>query len=586
MGIKSICKRFLATLIAAVTLSTLSAVNVSAEENIDLDVLAVALGADTDYLNFVNFALGHDFSEEIYLKYKENLTPIERTSYLDSWAASSTMGGLCFGISALEVLTHNGYISPSQLQEGAEHLNDIIVDADVKDLLFYYHSMQLHKNIQYEINNYLCNNNFEDDCRNLAEHAEKAMEDSRYFIIAFKVNNSGHAVACIGAADGNWEFKGRTYDKCILTIDSNASSLDANGGRYYAGFSPKICIYVNTKDSEYYIPAYDVGSFDGSMKINCILDNDALLNDGSLFAPENAEPYESNIMGIETSVKSKPYTLTAYHDGVETVYYGEGQKNPGISKGIQVRGSYVASYTDMKVDGWRLSTDEKESTSLNYAPEMYIRTANTHQYGRAAGQVEIDIRKDYIGIRKKSENTVFDMHLDSNNYFDIDGSVGFDLDGFSSAENLSMEYIQGEGLLLKTDGEVDTVLAYQRLEPDNVRDRDDGGDGALYTTIFTIFYYDDVMLKYDKEANFYIPYIDRDDDGYFEYKVQRGDTNCDGKIDASDASNILISYARAQTGTFVGYLLHENYGDYNQDGMIDASDASAVLAEYSRLSTT
>lgn len=587
MSIKSIFKRFLAAFLATVTLSTVSAVNISAEENVDLNALAVSLGADTDYLNFLNFILGHDFSEEIYMKYKENLTPIERSDELASWAAGNTFGGLCFGISAIEVLSHNGYISPSQIQKGAESLKDITLDENVKDILFYYQSLQFFRRINHTIDNYQFNNDIEDDCINLVEHAEKAMKDSRYLCIAFKINSSGHAVTCIGAADGSWEFNGRTYDKCILTIDSNAASMDENGERHFYGFSPKICIYVNTTDNEYYIPAYDIGSFDGTMKITCIFDNDALLNSGSIFDEGGAEPYDSKIKELQLYGFTKPYTLTAYHDGKETVYSGDYKKNPGISKNALVTvTNKTLSCTDMDVDGWRLSTDKDETTILRNVPEIGISTDNTRQYARVLGQVDIDIKKDYVGIHKKSENTVFDMWLLSNDYYDVDGSISFQLDGFSSAENLSMEYIKDEGVLLKTDGEVETVLTYERLEPDNEQDRNDGVDGALYITIFTIFYYDDVMLKYDKEANFYVPYIDRDGDGSFEYKVQRGDTNCDGKIDASDAANILLSYSRAQTGMFRGYFLHENYGDYNQDGMIDASDASAVLAEYSRLSTS
>ncbi|MBQ8961372.1 MAG: leucine-rich repeat protein [Ruminococcus sp.] len=60
-----------------------------------------------------------------------------------------------------------------------------------------------------------------------------------------------------------------------------------------------------------------------------------------------------------------------------------------------------------------------------------------------------------------------------------------------------------------------------------------------------------------------------------------GDVNRDHKTDASDASEILVEYARTQTGekrTFDSeqFLL----GDVNFDGFIDSSDASRILVYY------
>ena len=69
-------------------------------------------------------------------------------------------------------------------------------------------------------------------------------------------------------------------------------------------------------------------------------------------------------------------------------------------------------------------------------------------------------------------------------------------------------------------------------------------------------------------------------------KVDCGDVNQDGMIDASDASQILAIYAVYSTGgtpeeTEQQLLL----ADVNADGMADASDASTVLAYYAYLST-
>ncbi|MDE6102402.1 MAG: hypothetical protein K2F73_05445, partial [Ruminococcus sp.] len=66
-------------------------------------------------------------------------------------------------------------------------------------------------------------------------------------------------------------------------------------------------------------------------------------------------------------------------------------------------------------------------------------------------------------------------------------------------------------------------------------------------------------------------------------KVQKGDVNCDGFIDAVDATQILIAYSKNSTDStsYVGKTL----GDYNGDGFVDAVDATQVLIKYAELST-
>lgn len=65
-----------------------------------------------------------------------------------------------------------------------------------------------------------------------------------------------------------------------------------------------------------------------------------------------------------------------------------------------------------------------------------------------------------------------------------------------------------------------------------------------------------------------------------------GDADYDGKIDAKDASLVLVHYSLLSTGggSAIGKP-YELYADYNKDGEIDARDASCILAEYSKLST-
>ena len=65
-----------------------------------------------------------------------------------------------------------------------------------------------------------------------------------------------------------------------------------------------------------------------------------------------------------------------------------------------------------------------------------------------------------------------------------------------------------------------------------------------------------------------------------------GDVNNDGKIDAKDASAILVEYSKMSTGG-EGEMTaaQKDSADVNADGKIDAKDASAILAYYAFVST-
>ena len=71
-----------------------------------------------------------------------------------------------------------------------------------------------------------------------------------------------------------------------------------------------------------------------------------------------------------------------------------------------------------------------------------------------------------------------------------------------------------------------------------------------------------------------------------EKPVDFGDPNRDNKIDANDASFILVQYAKLSTGGESALTKNEKWAaDVNKDGKVDAKDASICLAYYSYLST-
>lgn len=83
------------------------------------------------------------------------------------------------------------------------------------------------------------------------------------------------------------------------------------------------------------------------------------------------------------------------------------------------------------------------------------------------------------------------------------------------------------------------------------------------------------------EASLYKPY---DVAQYIYPVITAGDTDGDGSISASDASNVLIAYAYLSTGK--NLTLNMTQFDYNNDGIINSADSSAILAKYAELSTS
>ena len=62
--------------------------------------------------------------------------------------------------------------------------------------------------------------------------------------------------------------------------------------------------------------------------------------------------------------------------------------------------------------------------------------------------------------------------------------------------------------------------------------------------------------------------------------------NEDGKVDAKDASLVLVAYAKVSTGADNGFTEKQSKAaDVNEDGRIDAKDASAILEYYAMAST-
>lgn len=110
---------------------------------------------------------------------------------------------------------------------------------------------------------------------------------------------------------------------------------------------------------------------------------------------------------------------------------------------------------------------------------------------------------------------------------------------------------------------------------------------GLKNDFSVIFYVENVLPGFPEPAVNIIEaslYKKSEIASYIYPEITKGDVDGNGKIDASDASMILVAYSYFSTGKTPA-LNYEQF-DYNGDGKIDASDASDVLVKYAELSTT
>lgn len=206
--------------------------------NPDLYALAASLGADTNHFSFPNYVVTEG-SDKV-------------TEMLEQVGVSyhGPLNGVCYGMSVLQVLTKNGIISPSDIQEGAETLDQITYDSDVNAILAYYSFTQLFDIQEIARGDYYCSRSDEEIISDLISYSENAMEKNKYFLINIMVKApnsnlvSGHSIVGMGIADGSWTYEGVEYDKCILTMDCN--SVDANDKTVGVGFTEEAFIYLNS----------------------------------------------------------------------------------------------------------------------------------------------------------------------------------------------------------------------------------------------------------------------------------------------------------------------------------------------------
>mgnify|MGYP003289895834 CR=1 FL=1 len=538
-------------------------------ENSDLYALADSLGADTDYLNIPNYV--HNDSERplnwaYFDEFYKNCSNLDG-AYAEEGYKLTGETGSALGISIIEVLAHNGVISPSDILDGAKTLKEISFCDEADKYITLYSMLQEHFELKTYYRYLFYNYNREENADIIIDKAEKNMSEGKYFLTMIRGLNNGveagiASSVAIGITDGEWEYEGKAYDKCILTLDSNFQDKETGGAK---GFSERGCIYINSKTKDVYVPIYN-NVYDEVQVIG--IDDDSLLNYHGAINPSETLNEDMSLYYAVTGYQG--YGM--FYDFETDLDYSEHEFSRETAKVAYMKGNSIKAesmviYPEF-VNKHVLLPSQFSISNIKGSFKML--TSKAAVYESNDNKLSISSDDDFI--------YVFDCHFNEG-YYNFAPVFNWDFNGTAN-DDISVE-VTDEGFILRSSS--DTIrnnvytFSYKTGESGYIVD----WQTDLKTLVFTSI--NDVMVSMDKNGKLQLS-IDPDKDGVYDVFIQKGDANGDGIIDATDASAVLTTYAMNSTENGEWNYITEDFGDFNNDGVLDATDASAILSYYANSS--
>ena len=279
--------------------SSLGEIEPSAEPS-ELEQAATANGMYKDTFSFTNHSCNlseDDFNQKIFEPIWNSMTNIERLAYLNKSSVYRNVcqGSQSFGMAALSILVHNGELSPSDIQAGAETLHDITLTDEVEQLITYYDMLleyQAVSNVVMYAPTLLTQDERVD---NLLNCAERCKEKGTYFMVAIRAGGT-HMIVGMDKVSGSWTFDGVNYDTCIVAYDSNFYNKTTKESL----FNDNACIYVNSKTKQFCIPAYGFTSEKGESVLYASDDDSVLTYRAPLNGTTEINTDASNIVNLHS----------------------------------------------------------------------------------------------------------------------------------------------------------------------------------------------------------------------------------------------------------------------------------------------
>lgn len=557
----------------------------ASSEPSELEQAAIANGMYKDTFAFGNHLCtltNEEFHDKVYAPLSESMTYSELDSNYNLAAKDTAYaGGLCYGISSIAVLVHNGLLTPSDIQEGAETLHDVEMTPDVEALITYYNSLQVYKVVEHANIVFAGMMTKDEHTDAFLNCAARCKEKGTYFMACISSAKSGtHAMVGMDEQFGNWTFNGISYDTCILTYDSNSVQKDTKESI----FSDKTCIYINSETKQYCVPAYDLTSENGGVLLDAS-DDDSLL---TYRAPIRGTT-EVNTDVSETvkwrffsgTTKDQIDVTSTTKDGTsydfwkackmnygDTIYFGKGSTFH-LEKKERAQGFAF----DVNGIGYRLRMEQYAESS----PE----TPKVHDRGT---KCKMDFCGDSISYTNTDTASLpleFSMAYDEGNYNFSPlnaAKVTFDV-----APNQTITITKKDtGFALTTN--METVVTINPEYNDDAINAFEGSehDFVQYVTAYYLRFVmeSNAMVNYNMEKKCSELSFDFNNDGVYDESPIAGDADCNGvPYEIND-----IYWTMQQIAESGAYGAGSTYfptaaGDIDGNGKVDTNDLFDITYE-------
>ena len=554
----------------------------------ELEKAAIEKGMYKDTFSFVNHLCTlsqEDFTERVYDPVRDNMTESEINSgYGKHIPDISYKSGLCFGMAAISVLVHNGELTPSDLQEGAETLYDVTLTDDVDALITCYNSLQLYKAVELAIIAAPSMLSKEEHTDMFLDCAARCKEKGTYFMAGIATKKGGtHAVVGMDELSGNWTFDGISYDTCIVTYDSNC----VKQGTETSAFKDDACIYINSETKQFCIPAYEASSENGDVLLYASDDDSLLTYKAPIRGTTKTNTDVSEIVKLEffNGRKDQMDLSSTTEDGQTYDFWKLGKVNYGeyIFFG---KGSSFHLEKNERASGFAFSI-----LGEGYRLRMEQYDREDPELKGVGSKCKIDFSKDGVtytntDTQKIALSYIFSYDEGNYNFMPVASST-IDIEVLPN-QTVTVSK-QDTGFAITGDGEV-YVQAFPIASQKEQASFGGSHSYEEYLDWFGSYYINfirskNVLLQFNTEKGCSELVYDFDSDGVFDDAPMLGDADGNGKpYEVNDIYWTMLHIADKAVAPHSVRRYYRGYvpnieADTDNDGNIDTSDLFDIMYE-------
>ena len=554
----------------------------------ELEKAAIEKGMYKDTFSFANHLCTlsrEDFAERVSDPVSANMTDPELDlGYSTDISYIAYQSGLCFGMAAISVLVHNGELTPSDLQEGAETLYDVTLTDDVDALIAYYNSLQLYSEVELASIVEPAMLSKEEHTDMFLDCAARCKEKGTYFMAGIATKKGGtHAVVGMDELSGNWTFDGISYDTCIVTYDSNC----VKQGTETSAFKDDACIYINSETKQFCIPAYEASSENGDVLLYASDDDSLLTYKAPIRGTTKTNTDVSEIVKLEffNGRKDQMDLSSTTEDGQTYDFWKLGKVNYGeyIFFG---KGSSFHLEKNERASGFALSIDGE---GYRLRMEQYDR--EDPELKGVGSKCKIDFSKDGVtytntDTQKIALSYIFSYDEGNYNFMPVASST-IDIEVLPN-QTVTVSK-QDTGFAITGDGEV-YVQAFPIASQKEQASFGGSHSYEEYLDWFGSYYINfirskNVLLQFNTEKGCSELVYDFDSDGVFDDAPMLGDADGNGKpYEVNDIYWTMLHIADKAVAPHSVRRYYRGYvpnieADTDNDGNIDTSDLFDIMYE-------